>query len=63
MIDLCRSVIGAIERQIRVVPLQVRWMPVTVQARDEGLAQLEAGTIDAFAGDRVRLVALGRLLD
>jgi glutamate/aspartate transport system substrate-binding protein len=147
MVDLCRSVIGAIERQIGVTPLQVKWVPVTVQTRftaissgqadmecgattvtlgrmkevgfssltfvdgtglllrnatagkslmdlankkigviagtsneralaeamkakmvnaqlvpvktrDEGLAQLEAGTIDAFAGDRVLLVGL-----
>ena len=147
MVDLCRSVIGAIERQIGVSPLQVKWVPVTVQTRfsavsggqadmecgattvtlgrmkevgfssltfvdgtglllrsstagkslmdlankkigvisgtsneralteamkakmvtaqvvpvktrDEGLAQLEAGTIDAFAGDRVLLVGL-----
>ena len=147
MIDLCRSVIAAIERQIGIVPLQVKWVPVTVQtrfaavsggqadmecgattvtlgrmkevgfssltfvdgtgllvrsstagnslmdlankkigvitgtsneralaeamkakminaqvvplkSRDEGLAQLEAGTIDAFAGDRVLLVGL-----
>jgi ABC-type amino acid transport substrate-binding protein len=147
MIDLCRSVVAAIERQIGIVPLQVKWVPVTVQtrfaavsggqadmecgattvtlgrmkevgfssltfvdgtgllvrsstagnslmdlankkigvitgtsneralaeamkakminaqvvpvkSRDEGLAQLEAGTIDAFAGDRVLLVGL-----
>lgn len=31
---------------------------VTVKTRDEGLAQLEAGTIDAFAGDRILLVGL-----
>jgi glutamate/aspartate transport system substrate-binding protein len=30
MVDLCRSVIGAIERQIGVVSLQVKWVPVTV---------------------------------
>jgi glutamate/aspartate transport system substrate-binding protein len=147
MIDLCRSVIAAIERQTGIVPLQVKWVSVTVQtrfaavsggqadmecgattvtlgrmkevgfssltfvdgtgllvrsstagnslmdlankkigvitgtsneralaeamkakminaqvvpvrSRDEGLAQLEAGTIDAFAGDRVLLVGL-----
>jgi ABC-type amino acid transport substrate-binding protein len=29
-----------------------------VKSRDEGLAQLEAGTIDAFAGDRVLLMGL-----
>lgn len=148
MVDLCRSVIGVIERQIGVAPLQVKWVPVTVQtrftavssgqadmecgattvtlgrmkevdfssltfvdgtgllvrtataagslmdlsgkkigviagtsneralaealksklvtaqvmpvkSREEGLTQLEAGTIDAFAGDRVLLVGLG----
>src|SRR6185436_19172197 len=31
---------------------------VTVKSREEGLQQLEAGTIDAFAGDRVLLVGL-----
>jgi ABC-type amino acid transport substrate-binding protein len=148
MVDLCRSVIGVIERQLGVAPLQVKWVPVTVQtrftavsggqadmecgattvtlgrmkevdfssltfvdgtgllvrtnpaanslldlsgkkigviagtsneraltealkaklvtaqvvpvrSRDEGLTQLEAGAIDAFAGDRVLLVGLG----
>jgi ABC-type amino acid transport substrate-binding protein len=147
MVDLCRRVVGVIERQIGVAPLQVKWVPVTVQnrfstissgqadmecgatsvtlgrmkevgfssltfvdgtgllirasttgntlsdlankkfgviagtsneralaeamtakvmtatvvpvkSRDEGLAQLEAGTIDAFAGDRVLLIGL-----
>lgn len=147
MVDLCRSVVSSIERQLGVAPLQVRWVPVTVQtrfatvaggqadmecgatsvtlarmkevgfssltfvdgtgvlirasttgntlmalagkkigviagtsneraladalkaklvnaevvsvkSRDEGLAQLEAGTIDGFAGDRVLLVGL-----
>jgi len=31
---------------------------VPVTSRDDGLAQLEAGTIDAFASDRVLLVGL-----
>jgi ABC-type amino acid transport substrate-binding protein len=31
---------------------------VTVPSREEGLAQLEAGTIDAFASDRVLLIGL-----
>jgi ABC-type amino acid transport substrate-binding protein len=147
MVDLCRSVVASIERQLGGAPLQVKWTPVTVQTRfsavasgqadlecgattvtlsrmrevgfssltfvdgtgllirtatsgnslldlankrigvvagtsneraladamkakmvtaqvvplktrDEGLAQLEAGTIDAFAGDRLLLVGL-----
>ena len=28
-VDLCRSIIGVIERQIGVSPLQVKWVPVT----------------------------------
>src|SRR6187431_1612246 len=32
-VDLCRSVIGVIERQIGVAPLQVKWVPVTLQNR------------------------------
>jgi ABC-type amino acid transport substrate-binding protein len=37
---------------------------VTVKSREEGVAALEAGTIDAFAGDRVLLLGLGgRLKD
>src|SRR6185295_17273277 len=31
---------------------------VPVKTRDEGLAQLESGAIDAFAGDRLLLVGL-----
>ncbi|MCU0966394.1 MAG: amino acid ABC transporter substrate-binding protein [Burkholderiaceae bacterium] len=124
-VDLCRSIIGVIEKQIGVVPLRVNWVPVTLQnrfsaiafstltfidgtgllvrastpgnslmdlankkigvipgtsnerainealrikvvtatvvpvkSREEGLAQLEAGTIDALASDRVLLVGL-----
>ena len=29
-VDLCRSVVGVIERQLGVTPLQVKWVPVTV---------------------------------
>jgi len=47
MVDLCRSVIGAIERQIGVSPLQVKWVPVTVQTRftavSSGQADMECG--------------------
>ncbi len=41
--------------QARVVNATV----VPVKSRDEGLAQLEAGAIDAFASDRVLLIGLG----
>ena len=32
---------------------------MTVKTREEGLAQLEGGKVDAFASDRVLLVGLG----
>ena len=65
LIDLANKKIGVIagtsnERALaealkaKVVTATV----VTVKTRDEGLEQLEAGTIDAFAGDRVLLVGL-----
>ena len=47
MVDLCRSVIGVIERQVGVVPLQVKWVPVTTQTRftaiGSGQADMECG--------------------
>jgi ABC-type amino acid transport substrate-binding protein len=33
---------------------------VLVKSREDGLAQLEAGAVDAFASDRVLLVGLAR---
>jgi glutamate/aspartate transport system substrate-binding protein len=54
MVDLCRSVIGAIERQIGVVPLQVKWVPVTVQTRftavSSGQADMECGATTVTLG-------------
>jgi len=32
-VELCRSVVGVIERQLGVAPLDVQWVPVTVQNR------------------------------
>jgi len=47
MVDLCRSVIGVIERQVGVAPLQVKWVPVTTQTRftavASGQADMECG--------------------
>jgi ABC-type amino acid transport substrate-binding protein len=65
LIDLANKKIGVIagtsnERALaealkaKVVTATV----VTVKTRDEGLEQLEAGTIDAFAGDRLLLLGL-----
>ena len=41
-VDLCRSVIGLIERQIGVSPLQVNWVPVTGQNRFTAVASGQA---------------------
>ena len=54
MVDLCRGVIGAIERQIGVAPLRVNWMPVTVQTRftavSSGKADMECGATTLTLG-------------
>jgi len=46
-VDLCKSIIGVIERQIGVSPLQVKWVPVTTQTRftavASGQADMECG--------------------
>ena len=46
-VDLCRSIIGVIERQIGITPLQVKWVPVTLQNRfttiANGGADMECG--------------------
>ncbi len=53
-VDLCRSVIGVIERQIGVTPLQVKWVPVTVQTRftaiGSGQADMECGASTVTLG-------------
>ncbi len=47
VVDLCRSVVASIERQIGVAPLQVKWVPVTVTNRmttvANGQADMECG--------------------
>jgi ABC-type amino acid transport substrate-binding protein len=65
LMDLANKKIGVIggtsnERALAEVlkAKMVTATVVTVKTRDEGLEQLEAGTIDAFAGDRVLLVGL-----
>jgi ABC-type amino acid transport substrate-binding protein len=55
-VDLCRSVIGVIEKQVGVVPLQVKWVPVTVQNR---LQTVAAGGADMECG--ATSVTLGRM--
>ena len=55
-VDLCRSVIGVIERQIGVSPLQVKWVPVTTQNRFSAVA---SGQADMECG--ASTVTLGRM--
>ena len=54
MVELCRSVIGVIERQVGVVPLQVKWVPVTLQTRfstiSSGQADMECGATTVTIG-------------
>jgi ABC-type amino acid transport substrate-binding protein len=53
-VELCRSIIGVIERQIGVTPLQVKWVPVTVQTRftaiGSGQADMECGASSVTLG-------------
>jgi glutamate/aspartate transport system substrate-binding protein len=53
-VDLCRRVIGALEQQLGVKELKVRWVPVTVQNRFEtvakGQADLECGASTVTLG-------------
>jgi len=47
-IDLCKRVVGSIERQLKLQSLKVNWVPVTAQSRFEavakGRADLECGS-------------------
>jgi len=55
-VELCRSVVGVIERQLGVAPLDVQWVPVTVQNR---LATVAGGQADMECGSTT--VTLGRM--
>jgi len=63
-VDLCRSIIGVIERQIGVSPLQVKWVPVTTQNRfstiASGQADMECGASTVTLG-RMREVSFSTL--
>jgi glutamate/aspartate transport system substrate-binding protein len=54
-VDLCRAVITGIEGQLGVGPLQVRWVPVTLQTRFSAVA---SGQADMECG--ASTVTLGR---
>jgi ABC-type amino acid transport substrate-binding protein len=55
-VDLCRSVIGVIEKQLGVAPLQVKWVPVTLSNRFSAIA---SGQADMECG--ASTVTLGRM--
>lgn len=55
-VDLCRSVIGVIERQLGVTALQIKWVPVTVQTR---FSAISSGQADMECG--ASTVTLGRM--
>lgn len=55
-VDLCKRVIGVIEKQIGVTPLTVKWVPVTVQNRFSTIA---SGQADMECG--ATTVTLGRM--
>ncbi len=55
-VDLCRSVVAALERQLGTGALQVRWVPVTTQTR---LAAVASGQADMECGSTT--VTLSRM--
>jgi ABC-type amino acid transport substrate-binding protein len=55
-IDLCRRVVGALERQLGVTELKIKWVPVTVQNRFDAVAK---GQADMECGSST--VTLGRM--
>jgi glutamate/aspartate transport system substrate-binding protein len=55
-VDLCRSVIAVLERQLGVAPLDVKWVAVTSQSR---LAAVAGGQADMECG--ATTVTLGRM--
>src|SRR4029079_11185076 len=55
-IDLCRRVVAAIERQLGISELKIRWVPVNGQTRFEAIAK---GRADMECGSST--VTLGRL--
>jgi glutamate/aspartate transport system substrate-binding protein len=64
-VDLCRRIVGVIERQIGVAPLQVKWVPVTVQNRfsaiGSGQADMECGASTVTLG-RMKEVGFSSLI-
>lgn len=63
-VDLCKRVIGSIERQIGVTPLQIKWVPVDVNSRfaaiTSGRADMECGSTTVTL-ERMRTVGFSTL--
>jgi glutamate/aspartate transport system substrate-binding protein len=55
-IDLCRRIVGALERQLGLTELKINWVPVTVQTRFDAVAK---GQADMECGSST--VTLGRM--
>ncbi len=55
-IDLCKRVVGAIERQLGISELKIRWVPVSAQTRFDAVAR---GQADMECGSST--VTLGRM--
>ena len=55
-IDLCRRIVGALERQLGLTELKIKWVPVTVQNRFDAVAK---GQADMECGSST--VTLGRM--
>jgi ABC-type amino acid transport substrate-binding protein len=63
-VDLCKRVIGVLEKQLGVTPLQLKWVPVTTQNRFTavagGQADMECGASTVTLG-RMSLVSFSTL--
>jgi glutamate/aspartate transport system substrate-binding protein len=50
-VELCKRVVASLERQLKIQPLEVKWLPVTVQTRldavRKGQADMECGATTA----------------
>ena len=59
-IDLCRRVVGAIERQLGLSELKIKWVPVTVQNRFDVIAK---GQADMECGSSTVTLSRMKLVD
>jgi ABC-type amino acid transport substrate-binding protein len=55
-VDLCKRVVAALEQQLKIVPLNIHWVPVSA---DDRIAKVERGEVDLECGTTT--VTFGRL--